>query len=64
MSTDLDDIPDVVVEPRYSAEQLKHFPEHVVAGIAARVDYHALPWWRRWRAPRPPSWEQTTRVRR
>lgn len=48
------------VLPRYSPVQLGTFTEAQVAGIEARVRYGALPWYRRWREPRPPTWAQTT----
>lgn len=44
----------------YSAVQLGKFTEAQVAGIEARITHGALPWWRRWREPRPPTWAQTT----
>lgn len=46
--------------PRYSSVQLGKFTEAQVAGIEARVRYGELPWWRRLRTPRPPTWAQTT----
>ncbi len=36
------------------------FTDAEVAGIVARARYAQLPWWERWFAPRPPTWEQTT----
>lgn len=46
--------------PRYSPVQLGKLTEAQVAGIEARITHGALPWWRRWREPRPPTWAQTT----
>lgn len=51
---------DRAVRPRYSPVQCGGFTEVQVAGIEARVRYGALPWYRRWREPRPPTWAQTT----
>lgn len=50
---------DRAVRPRYSPVQCGGFTEAQVAGIEARVRYGALPWCRRWREPRPPTWKQT-----
>lgn len=47
--------------PPRPARQRGRFTEAEAAGIEARARYWALPWWRRWREPRPPTWEQTTR---
>jgi hypothetical protein len=45
------------VEPRYTARQVGQWSETAVADTAARVAYWALPWWRRWREPRPTEWQ-------
>lgn len=49
----------VQAETLYSTRQRGRFTVAEVAGIDARVRYAELSWWRRWRKPRPPSWEQT-----
>lgn len=50
---------DVVAQ--YPPRQRGSFTHAQVAGIDARVARGALPWWRRWREPRPPTWEETCR---
>lgn len=51
----------VQTETLYKAKQLGGFTQAEVAGIDARVRHDELPWWRRWREGRPPSWEQIRR---
>lgn len=54
MSVDTADV--VVAESLYTAVQRGRYTVAQVAAIDARVRHGALPWWRRWRAPRPPQW--------
>lgn len=49
--------------PLFPTTPLGRFTEAERAGIAARIAYARLPWWERWFAPRPPTWEQTTNRR-
>ncbi len=44
----------------FPTPQRGRFTDAERAGIAARIAYARLPWWERWLAPRPPTWEQTT----
>lgn len=48
---------DIVAQ--YPPRQRGTFTHAQVAGIDARVRHAALPWWRRWREPRPPTWADT-----
>lgn len=56
MSSDTADV--VVAETLYSATQRGRFTVAQVAGIEKRTTHYDLPWWRRWREPRPPQWGQ------